>query len=121
MGLYKKLVTMSDTYGLSILSYIFYPFLQQERDRKMWIEEQVKMLMKDTRHYVGVLLLLTNKIKIMVKKILCFLGICLAVLGVIGGIGYSAYNGAWHIAIGVGYCGYLAWPRIMEMVNKLSE
>lgn len=57
----------------------------------------------------------------MVKKILCFLGICLAVLGVIGGIGYSAYNGAWHIAIGVGYCGYLAWPKIMEMVAKLSE
>lgn len=57
----------------------------------------------------------------MLKKVLYFLGLCLAVLGIIGGIGWSAYNGAWHIAIGVGFCGYLAWPRIEEMVNKLTE
>lgn len=57
----------------------------------------------------------------MLKKVLYFFGLCLAVLGIIGGIGWSAYNGAWHIAIGVGFCGYLAWPRIEEMVNKLTE
>lgn len=34
---------------MQLLSFIFHPFLQQERDRKMWIDEQV--------------ILLTNKIK----------------------------------------------------------
>lgn len=40
---------MSNTYGLSILSYFFLPFLQQERERKMWMKEQVRMLMKNLK------------------------------------------------------------------------
>ena len=35
------------------------------------------------------------------KKIWSFLGLCGWVLGVIGGIGYACYSGAWVIAVAV--------------------
>jgi hypothetical protein len=50
MVVFTKIKLMIENLGLQLLSYIFLPFLQQERDRKMWIEEQVKMLMKNIRY-----------------------------------------------------------------------
>ena len=41
---------MPEQFGLQLLSYFFLPFLQQERDRKNWIEKQVKMLIKNIRY-----------------------------------------------------------------------
>ena len=35
--------------GTQLLSYIFSPFLQQERERKIWIEKQVNVLMKNIK------------------------------------------------------------------------
>jgi hypothetical protein len=46
---------MFDTYSLSILSHFFHPFLQQERDRKVWIKKQVRMLMKNIDYIQSVL------------------------------------------------------------------
>lgn len=53
------------------------------------------------------------------KKILVFLVLALAVIGLLGGIGYTAYYGAYPIAIGVAVLGYLAYPKAKEMFSKL--
>jgi hypothetical protein len=37
-------------YGLSLLSYFFLPFLEKERERKEWIEKQVRMIMKNIKY-----------------------------------------------------------------------
>lgn len=42
---------MFNLLGTQILSYIFSPFLQQEREKKIWIEKQVNMLMKNIKLY----------------------------------------------------------------------
>ena len=41
---------MFEQLGLYLLSYLFQPFLQQERDRKEWIEKQVKMLTRNIKY-----------------------------------------------------------------------
>ena len=50
MAVFTKINIMFEQFGIQLLSYIFLPFLQQEMDRKMWIEEQVKMLMKNINY-----------------------------------------------------------------------
>ena len=40
---------MFELLGIQLLSYIFSPFLQQEREKKIWIEKQVNMLMKNIK------------------------------------------------------------------------
>ena len=40
---------MFEQLGLYLLSYFFQPFLQQERERKIWIEKQVNILMKNIK------------------------------------------------------------------------
>ena len=40
---------MFELLGTQLLSYIFSPFLQQEKERKIWIEKQVNMLMKNIK------------------------------------------------------------------------
>jgi len=40
---------MFEQLGVNLLSYFFFPFLQQEIDRKNWIKEQVKLLTKNLR------------------------------------------------------------------------
>ena len=50
VAVFTKIKLMIENLGLNLLSYIFHPFLQEERDRKMWIEEQVKMLMKNINY-----------------------------------------------------------------------
>ena len=40
---------MFEQFGTQLLSYIFSPFLQQEREKKIWIEKQVNMLMKNIK------------------------------------------------------------------------
>lgn len=53
------------------------------------------------------------------KKILEFVVLALAVLGLLGGIGYTIYNGAYPIAIGIAFLGYLAYPKVKEMFKEL--
>lgn len=55
------------------------------------------------------------------NKIYCFFGICLALVGIIGGIGYACFNEGWVIAIAIVYCGYLVWPQVKNLVETLTE
>ena len=55
------------------------------------------------------------------KKVYCFLMLCLYVLGSIGGIGYSVFNGAWPVAAGVAALAYMAWPKVVECYKGLME
>lgn len=50
----------------------------------------------------------------MAKKFLSFILLSLAVLGCIGGLGWSLYNGGYVIAVGVVGLTYLAWPEIVR-------
>ena len=53
------------------------------------------------------------------KKIFCFVMIILYILGVIGGIGYTIYCGAWPIAVGIAALGYMAFPELKKYFNYL--
>lgn len=53
------------------------------------------------------------------KKVLYFLILCFAVMGCIGGIGYSVYCKAYQIAVGVVVLSWLAWPRFVDNFNKM--
>lgn len=55
------------------------------------------------------------------KKILVFLVLVLAVLGLLGGIGYTIYYGGYPIAIGIAVLGYLAYPKAKEMFKGLFD
>lgn len=55
------------------------------------------------------------------EKILCFFILCLYVVGVIGGIGYAIYGGAWPVAIGVAALGWMAFPKLKEAFEKLTK
>lgn len=53
------------------------------------------------------------------KNIELFLILAIAFLGLAGGIGYTIYNGAYLIAIGIAVLGYLAYPKAREMFRSL--
>lgn len=54
------------------------------------------------------------------KKIISFIMLCLCVVGVIGGIGYSLYCGAWPVVIGVAALTYSALPEIKKYFTTLT-
>ena len=54
------------------------------------------------------------------EKIGYFIMLCLWVLGVLGGIGWSLYSGGYVIAIGVAATGWMAWPKVQEYFAKLT-
>ena len=56
----------------------------------------------------------------MAKKFYCFVMLCLYVLGVLGGIGYAIYGGAWPVAIGIAATAYLAFPKAKELFEYLK-
>lgn len=60
-------------------------------------------------------------LKIKVMKVYYFIMLCLYILGVIGGIGYSIYNGAYPIAVGVVALGYMAFDKIKYYIQELSN
>lgn len=55
------------------------------------------------------------------KKIFCFIMLCLWFIGIAGGIGYTVYQGAWLIAIGVAAAGWMSWPRVYGFFKILTE
>ena len=55
------------------------------------------------------------------KGFICFLQICLYILGTIGGIGYACYNHAYLIAAGVAAVAVMAFPRFVFFYEKLTE
>ena len=55
------------------------------------------------------------------KKIISFILLFLTVVGIVGGIGYSIYQGAWVIAVGLVAAGYMAYPKCMELIKNMTE
>ena len=53
------------------------------------------------------------------KKIISFVGICLYLLGLIGGVGYCAMNKAYVIVVGVVGLAVMAWPQLKKCYNEL--
>ena len=53
------------------------------------------------------------------KKLLYFFVLALALLGIIGGIGYTIWQKAYVIVIGIAALAFLAWPKIREYFKLL--
>ena len=53
------------------------------------------------------------------NKIIDFILLFLTLIGIIGGIGYSIYNSAWVIAVGIAIAGYMAWPMVKKVFEDL--
>lgn len=65
---------------------------------------------------------INHKNKIKMKKYFVALGwLAVYLLGVIGGVGYAAYSGAWVIAICVIMLGVMAFPKAKEAFKVLSN
>ena len=54
------------------------------------------------------------------KKVLSFVLLFLWAMGIVGGIGYSIYGGAWPIAVGVAVAAWLSWPKVTELFHNLT-
>lgn len=52
------------------------------------------------------------------KKILLFVIVALAFVGLAGGIGYTAMHGAYVITVGVAVLGYLAFFKAKEYISR---
>jgi len=55
------------------------------------------------------------------NKVLIFFLLCLAFLGIAGGIGHTIYDGAYPIAFGIAIAGWMAFPKFKELFNKMNE
>jgi len=55
------------------------------------------------------------------KKYLYLIILFAYVMGVIGGIGYAVYSGAYVIAVTVAILGALAFPTAKEIYKKITE
>ena len=55
------------------------------------------------------------------KKVLSFVLLFLWAMGIVGGIGYSIYGGAWPIAVGVVVTAWLSWPKVTELFHNLTD
>ena len=55
------------------------------------------------------------------KKFYEFFMCLLAVMGCIGGIGYSIWSGAWPVAAGIIVLSVLAFPTIKSYFNDLNS
>ncbi len=53
------------------------------------------------------------------KNVFYVIMVFLYFLGVLGGIGYSMYNKAYIIAVGVAALGYMAFPKVKEYLKPL--
>ena len=54
------------------------------------------------------------------NKIIAFLFLFLSFMGIIGGIGYTIYYGAWFFSVGLVAVAYLAWPKFKELFGTLT-
>ena len=55
------------------------------------------------------------------KKVIEFFALFLSFIGIIGGIGYTAYEGAYPLAVGIGIAGYMAFPKWKGLFNDLKS
>lgn len=54
-------------------------------------------------------------------KILYFILLFLAVIGLLGGIGYTIYYGAYAVTMGIAVLDYLAYPKFRELFKSLTS
>ena len=54
------------------------------------------------------------------NKILIFILLFLAFIGMIGGIGYTIWCKAYVIAVGLFAAGWMAWPKFRELFKMLT-
>ena len=54
-------------------------------------------------------------------KVVYLLLLFLTIVGIIGGIGYTIYNNAYVISVGLIATAYVAWNGIKDMYEKLSD
>ena len=54
-------------------------------------------------------------------KLISFLLLAFSIMGIVGGIGYTLWYGAYPIAMGVVATGYLAYPNIVKCYKELTE
>lgn len=55
------------------------------------------------------------------NKVIIFFLLFLAFIGIAGGIGYTIYDEAYPIAVGIAVAGWMAWPKAKEWFDKLTE
>jgi hypothetical protein len=55
------------------------------------------------------------------NKVIIFFLLFLAFIGIAGGIGYTVYDKAYPIAVGIAVAGWMAWPKFKELAKKLME
>lgn len=55
------------------------------------------------------------------KKVLSFVLLFVWAMGIVGGICYSIYGGAWPIAVGVAVAAWLSWPKVTELFHNLTD
>lgn len=54
-------------------------------------------------------------------KILYFILLFLAVIGLLGVISYTLYDGVWPISVGLLAAAHLAWPRFKGLFVELTQ
>ena len=55
------------------------------------------------------------------NKVVYLLLLFLTVVGILGGIGYTMYNHAYVISVGLIAAVYVIWPGIKDLFKKLSD
>lgn len=55
------------------------------------------------------------------NKIMYFLILVLATVGILGGIGYTIYDKVYVISAGLVVAAIMAWPGIKDLYKKLSD
>ena len=55
------------------------------------------------------------------KKYIYFVDLFLYVMGVIGGVGYAAYSGAWVIVVAVLVLGVMAFPTAKKYYDEIMK
>jgi uncharacterized membrane protein len=53
------------------------------------------------------------------KRVRYFILLFLTLIGIIGGIVYGIYDGRWAIAVGIAVAGYMAWPKVKKVFDRL--
>lgn len=55
------------------------------------------------------------------KKIFYFIMLCLTIVGIIGGIGYTVYDHAYVVSVGLAVAEYMTWPQVSDYAKKMMD
>lgn len=57
----------------------------------------------------------------MKKYFVAFFWLIVYIVGLVGGVGYAAYSGAWVVAVCSALLGVMAFPKVKEAFKMLSN